>query len=353
MPKSETQSNGTLTEIQLTQYSDALELYYDLMGISPALSEEALIAAIGRVGDIPPVLLAGILASNPISAKSTTIQKAIDEMPIPLSEYQRTMINQGMYVVGLRESMDASLGELVTRLNTATQKEYRRILDEEDPLTQSSLLDDLTLLRSDQEAAYFRINWLINQKRFTEARSLIASISATQPELMAEKADYEAYENMLELYEELILTPRPITIAEKSTLEALIDPRKPNTTRLALDILTTQGLSNYHEPLVYADQMGLTRTISIQNPNVEVELYAIFPNPADNFIQVKASDQRSLYRCEIEICDIAGRSVYHGSGFENSIQEILIDLSGFQSGNYILSIIYNQEVIYTSQFSKQ
>jgi tetratricopeptide (TPR) repeat protein len=346
-------TNGTLTEIQLAQYTNALELYYELIGISPALSEEALLAAISRAGDIPPILLAGILASNPIAARSTTIQKSLDNLAMPLSEYQRTMINQGMYVVGLRESMDASLGELVTRLNTATLKEYRRILDEEDPLTQTSLLDDLTLLRSDQEAAYFRITWLINQKRFTEARSLIASISATQPELMAEKADYEAYENVLELYEELIFTPRPITIAEKSNLEAFIDPRKPNTTRLALDILSNQGLSSYHEPLVYADQMGLTRTISIHNPNVQVELYSIFPNPADNFIQVKASDQRSLYRCEIEISDIAGRSVYYASGFESSIQETLIDLSGILSGNYILSIIYNQEVIYTSQFSKQ
>ena len=263
------------------------------------------------------------------------------------------MINQGIYVVGLRESMDATLGDLVTKLNTATLKEYKRIQDEEDPSTHASLIDVLTLLRSDQEAAYFRINWLINQKRFTEARSLIASISATQPELMAEKADYEAYENVLELYEELILTPRPITIAEKSNLEAFIDPRKPNTTRLALDILSNQGSCNYHEPLVYADPMGLTRTISINNPNLEVELYSIFPNPANNFIQVKASDHRSLYRCEIEISDIAGRSVYHASGFESSIQETLIDLSGIQSGNYVLSIIYNQEVIYTSQFTRQ
>jgi hypothetical protein len=274
-------------------------------------------------------------------------------MAMPLSEYQRTMINQGIYVVGLRESMDASLGELVTRLNTATLKEYRRILNEEDPLTQTSLLDDLTLLRSDQEAAYFRINWLINQKRFSEAKSLIAAISAVQPELMAEKLDYEAVEDLLKLFEELLLSPRPITMAEKSTLESQIDPHRPNSTRLVLAILSNQGSLNYSEPLVYSDQFGVTRSFVESRKNTDTELFAVFPNPAKSFVQLSASDKRSLLNCSIEIADFSGRKVSEGALIDDSIQETFIDISRLETGNYFLTVYFSGNAIYTKQFFKE
>jgi tetratricopeptide (TPR) repeat protein len=346
-------TNGTLTEIQLAQYTNALELYYELIGISPALSEEALLAAISKAGDIPPILLAGILASNPIAAKSTTIQKSLDNMAIPLSEYQRTMINQGIYVVGLRESMDATLGDLVTKLNTATLKEYKRIQDEENPSTHAILIDDLTLLRSDQEAAYFRINWLINQKRFSEAKSLIAAVSSVQPDLKAEKLDYEAVEDLLTLFEELQLSPRPITSAEESALESQIDPRKPNCTRLALYILCNQGLINYKEPLVYSDQFGVARSFVESQNNTDTDIYTVFPNPAKNFVQLSTNEKRSLMNCRIEIADISGRKVHQSAEFKDSIQETFIDISGLEVGNYFLTVYNNGTAIYTKQFFKE
>jgi hypothetical protein len=262
------------------------------------------------------------------------------------------MINQGIYVVGLRESMDAELGELVTKLNTAALREYRRILQDELKEYHLDLLNDLTLIRSDQEAAYFRIHWLVNQHRFEEAKALSASISAVLPALKSEKVDYDRFEYLLDMFEDFAYNPRTLSATEQNNLESWVDPSRPSTTRLVIDLLAQHGLFMYNEPMVYPDQHGLTRN-SISPKTTTADLYTIFPNPANDFIQVRTTNQRSLQDHKLLITEITGRIVFNGNPISDSSGETLIDLSSLPSGTYNLNIFLHDQIIESKQFFKE
>jgi Secretion system C-terminal sorting domain len=157
---------------------------------------------------------------------------------------------------------------------------------------------------------------------------------------------------LLDLFQELLETPRPISSLEKSELQAMIDPQKPNTTRLALDILSSQGLDDYHEPMVYADQAGLNRAL-IYHDNGKDEISNVYPNPANDFIQLRANENRSLRNCNVEITDITGRIVQERISINDSIEETFIDISGLELGNYLLTIYSGDKPIYIQQFFKE
>jgi hypothetical protein len=75
--------------------SSAFYMYQELISISPALSEEVMIAAIEKEYDLPASLLTLILSANPTAAKSAAIWEAIDMRNIPLDAFQKAQIKQG------------------------------------------------------------------------------------------------------------------------------------------------------------------------------------------------------------------------------------------------------------------
>ncbi len=80
---------------------------YDLMQVSPNLSEEVMIEAINKEYELPASLLTLILNSNPHAAKSGRVQKELDERMQPLEEYQRAMIDEGLDLVSFKEELEA------------------------------------------------------------------------------------------------------------------------------------------------------------------------------------------------------------------------------------------------------
>ena len=81
-------TENILGEIHSTEFSAALQTYYTLIQLSPALSEAAMIAALHQY-NLPNILLSQILASNPAAAKSEDIKELIENRLIPFTEYKK------------------------------------------------------------------------------------------------------------------------------------------------------------------------------------------------------------------------------------------------------------------------
>ncbi|MDZ4751247.1 MAG: hypothetical protein SGI87_06500 [Flavobacteriales bacterium] len=101
-------------EVVYSTYTEALELYYELMSKSPALSEDVMLEAIQKDYELPAALLTSILSSNPTAAKSEWVQKELDRRALPLNEWQRTQIEVGLEIVSYKESLEEQITEKLT-----------------------------------------------------------------------------------------------------------------------------------------------------------------------------------------------------------------------------------------------
>ena len=284
-----------LTEVILTQYGEALELYYELSSKSPFLSEEVLIEAIQKEAELPPLLLTLILESNPHAAKSGTIQEKLDQRSIPLEEYMRDMIDQGLYVISTKEELESRLShyenEQHSEMNVAIM----------DVLTDSSLVDKMTEVdqllantgRETLDLRYLRIELHLEEGQLTTAQALLDDI-ATDFYLNERKG--QEYLDFQYCYSLLIAKAGngegSLSGTEESELLTIAFKRNSRARALAEVILA--GYTEYliEEVLmqpgtVAKSQQGRRRAgkpIAKEFNGIE-----LFPNPASDYLVVRNS----------------------------------------------------------------
>jgi len=282
-------------------------------------------------------LLASILASNPSAANSSIIQKELDERDIPLSEYQRLMIDQGLYLISVKENLEADLGDKISEINELVMMEYQRIFEEESEENRLSMCEDLLDMRTDVTGAFFKLHWLIDQNRFWEAEALGAGLVSMLNPLLPEYQDYSEYLELLPMIEQLRVSENgQLTITDQNELIELLDPSKPNTYGLVLEMLTTYSGFEHHEVLEYSSYVGQLRSSKKSNipNNTGIRL---FPNPAHDFVTIVYDQVTLSSHASFELVDAQGVIVMSHMLLQDK-REHIIPLQRLASGHYTARI---------------
>jgi hypothetical protein len=113
-------------------------------------------------------------------------------------------------------------------------------------------------------------------------------------------------------------------------------------TAMARDILISSGLIEYQETINVTDLTKLTTAeVSDSKPAIKYSSYyeqlSIFPNPAVNYCLVEYTLPSSALKADICIHNINGIVVWQQNIFRAKDQ-LVIDLSGFSSGIYTISL---------------
>ncbi len=91
---------------------------------------------------------------------------------------------------------------------------------------------------------------------------------------------------------------------------------------------------------------GANLTLSNEDFKGDSTLLSIYPNPADNTLNIQSS--LILEGAKVEIYDMLGKSIYNNQLLNNSI-----DISNFDSGIYMLNITTDEGTSYVKKFIKK
>lgn len=315
-------------EVIETDYNEALALYYELMATSPYLSEQVMIESIQKEFEIPMVLLTEILSSNPHAAKSRNVQQTLDSRLLPLSEYMREEINDGLNWVSYKEQLEYELFQHSFSADYILAHLIHEICAN-DTIDKYTELENLLLPETTLKSKV-----LLAELYYSQNHSLEATADALIGDDLNEsdEADWDQYWATFEK-SDFVQKGGVLSIEEVADLEFLANNGNVFASGIALGTLIESGMYGYNEVLEYPETEN--RRFLEESPiETTSRFLQIIPNPASELVQINivipvTSD------ASITILDASGREVEiltELNGYN------LVDVSKFQKGLYLVQL---------------
>lgn len=326
-----------LTELLInTEYQQALETYYELMERSPNLSRTVLMEALASY-ELPNVLLTEILSSNPTAAKDPTIRQQINDRLIPFDEYQKMMIDQGMFWLSYKEQLESRISQLNGWVDYAMRLQLDEIYSAESDAAVKA--NEVLILLSDKNTPQY-----MYEK--AEAIRVIAGTSAALSYLesldeaivfeqneLTELNDVIAVYALLEQIQNVGLTD--LNAVQEEFLYEVLQHNSSYANSLANGVLFLYQKEHPTDEMYIPETENRMAEISLRNED-DLLNFSIYPNPAVNFVTLRhgVGTNEQLY---VEILDVAGRSVQTNLWIEKQ-QQTIVDVSALCSGAYQVRI---------------
>ncbi len=323
-------------EVILTDYSEAVDLYYELMAKSPNLSEKVMIETILKETEISSALLTLILKSNPTAAKSTLIKQKLDERMIPLTEYQRYMIDQGANLVSQKENLESVISFHNSRYNNLLDQGVSKII-RADTLGYDANIVTTYISGNQRISDYYLLAEMYFQKdNIAAAESALSSISTDFELNDAQLEEYSDFADCFIIRKNAEIN-EGLTEDEAVSLEIIASRDLGRAKGLALSLLarhTDYVHYPYFEDL--SNKVNATKTdYKPTNPASGIQLY---PNPAMDYLTIQAGPADISL---VEIVDMNGKTIIRQATSKAS--EPILDLRQLISGHYQVIIHLSSE----------
>jgi Secretion system C-terminal sorting domain len=318
-------SDEVLMDINSLQYQQAYALYLDLLSISPALSEEVMIAAIQKEYELPKALLTHILASNPQAAKNAKVQDALDLRTNPLSEYQRNQINTGRLWLSEVELLEAD----IVGVNTQIEKEIFKYFVSNAPVADYlNALDDENYNENLLKAAVLAESGMLD-----EARILLEK-AASKKESFIDPNSISTCLQIMAINYDLRHGQLPMSGNNEQQLLAIWENNTNGMGAFAHTLLETFA--------GYAPEENASGELRVEEAQSEVSAAGngldvmLWPVPASEFINVKFDTQNNS-AAKMVVYNYNGQSVLEHNLNQGQVESVL-DISTFSAGFYTLTI---------------
>ncbi len=362
-------SEGLTLEVLLSNYSDAVELYYDLMSKSPSLSEKVMIEAINKEVTLPSSLLTLILKSNPTAAKSGKVQLALDSRNLPLDEYQRYMIDQGLYIVSQKEQLESQIAYHKGEINDALNKGINALsFSNTDSGTFSSEEQLLEFVNSDSSDDNMEaiITFLEGRERISDHYFLASKFMAKHDFdnvnywLSTIESNFDLSEQRLEEYNDYLIcyaismslyesNSTTLTEDQYINLTNISEKQSNDATGMALSMLIRFGNYDHVEyiPIAIEDK-SITSPVKDKEPLLDRNYTTsseVYPNPASNYLIIRSN---GLLQDRVAmLVDVKG-NILISKSLTQSLME-LIDISMLQSGSYQLLVKQAGDILFSKK----
>ena len=340
-------------EVDLSTPSQSLEVYNELMGTSPYVSDTVMATAIEKESVLADAMIRDVMVANPESAKDDVLLQKLEERTNPLPEYMLGQILQGRSLVSV-------YGDLMARQSYYKQQKAQSLkklkhwymMDTIDPMASRDSL--MALLRKEHTLnALYGLAFMYGmQGSWNAGRDVIDSIpvlfSLTDEELQAHgsMADY------FELKEEVNgLVPDSLQVAALHGLAMDTEGRARVYARNSLLVL---GEVEYEEPVLYPNleksaQADLEHETLIKQAKDRKQV-EVFPNPAGDYMIVKWELEKAAEGLLIRLGNSKGQVVLEmeASGRQN---QQLIKTGHLEAGVYVVSLYANGNLIDSEKVS--
>ncbi len=341
-------------EVLLSDYSEALDLYYELMAKSPSLSVEVMTEAINQESTLPSVLLTMILKSNPTASKSDKIQQKLDERMNSLSEYQRYMIDQGKQLISQKEAMESSISyynsEYNKAMNSAISFLLKSSVDDADEyfdnleVSDSGIENVLSFINGIERISdYYLIAKLYaGRNDFEQVYSWISNVAVDFELNERQEQEHEDYTMCYEILQTLYSsTDRNLDATQYGLLEDISSKERNDAAGFALGLMISYSGYDLDEyiPESRADKVFSPNNVHNLLVNVDETLIQVYPNPAHDYVLLQGIDVTSS--ATIHFMDVLGNNV-----LTKPIDNVRpLDIRSLKQGIYIVSVYQDGDIL--------
>jgi hypothetical protein len=311
-------------EIIYADYSDAVQLAYDLLSRSPYLSESALKEAIANIYALPNALLLLILQSNPHVSRTGDLRDKVNTRLIPFTEYELALINQARGVITAKDNHEANIAYLNVERNRRINELMRRYLGSGN--TQSSI--NLVALEPALNYRYQHAMLLYATGNRSGAEAILSAIDVNHMET-GFQAMHGANVQAMVLLMTIKDNHMQATPNELQQLRDLVAGPHAQSAAWAASLL--RCFEEVPFDVVYEDPNAQPRSSWAQLPVVKEELL-LYPNPVDNLLLIQPIGGPTDSKYLVEITDMLGKVVYLQD--HSPSKQLLVDLSELASGMY-------------------
>jgi hypothetical protein len=339
-------------DVSMSAPWQGMEVYSELMSVSPFVSDTVLAAAIEKENVLVDAMIRDVLVANPHSAKSGTLMGKLDQRIQPLPENMIDEILQGQSLVSVYESLQSSLSHHLQK--QALYKKQLVQLYLNDTIHPAAAADSLVslLLASEHPANWYRAAFMRHEQGDSAASAAILSsippsfsLSTEQLQLHSQLVAWLDQESMLHSQEKSLAVPDSAAIAwlfdkmDNAVLPASIYAR---------NILLAHGLVEHQPQYLLPDdtKSSKAKRPRSQSPPTD-EALILFPNPAREYVivdfdlsKVKTTEGTPM----LKISSIDGRLI-ETLPVTKLKDQLVFPLKGYQAGTYVFTLYYGNKML--------
>jgi len=341
------------TEVETSFPDEALEVRNQLMAQSPYLSDTVMVSAVDQENVLTEAMVTEILMANPQSAKSDTVQQALDNRFDQLSEDQRTNIDQGWFVIGAKESLESSLRHYQAQRQRALDNIIRIfITDSLCPASTDSIIAVLAAESSIQSQYKLAFAYFAKGDH-TNVSATLNTISSVFNLNTGQTAQHQQYANYMNLLIQLRNQDNSIydaDLAQKALLYSIMDNATGSLQAIVRNILVNIDTLQYVEPYILPSESlkdGIIRRIPVRK-SYKDDSFKLYPNPAGTYIIIEYTLQGESPQGYINIIDNRGIVVKTVALTKNH-DYMVVQINDLPSGIYYCNFVVDEKTV---QFEK-
>jgi hypothetical protein len=320
----------------------AFELYQDLLGTSPYLSDTVLASAVDKENVLSNEMISDILIANPQAAKNEDILNSLDDRLIPLTDSAWNEIMKGVDTIAARERLEAEISGWIASKERCMNELMAICLVDSNrlwgPDSLLSLLNHDPVLSSQYKLAHF----FIDKREYTTAGEVLQMIPEHFSLDDAGLATNERYISLLPLLEQIYNDSSGFIVldsVQRIILEGIAQLDYDFPGAMARDILISQGLTDYREPVLAGSGLKSGKSYHpSRTSDVSGSLLKIYPNPCQSYTtieyNIKATGHQTLL---LSLLNFENK-IIHTSQLTKPAGTFILPLKGLNPGIYILRL---------------
>lgn len=342
-------------QILLANAQEHQDLYLDLMGTSPYVSEENLLNLIS-LDNFPELALRNVMIANPHSSRSLEVMEALYEREPPLSQQTLADIENEMQTITTKDVLEGQLNSL-----NLTKHKLLRVLSHkygEDTLgANNSAILNMYASQGDYLSRVTNSMQLHAEGKNLEAKQILDSLQIAIDLTPVESQEIEA----LKTFYQILIGTNPSAEYLDSTrlgrLDSLTSENHGLAGNLASAILLINGSNNVTTAPRYLPTVTQNKTVPTlrQNrPNKREVFIHLYPNPVNDVLLVQWDWLKSGINNDMifKLYNQVGqcKDVIELEDFQRNT--LTIDLENYPSGVYHLEIQTSDRILDVKQLVK-
>ncbi|MDD4373699.1 MAG: T9SS type A sorting domain-containing protein [Bacteroidales bacterium] len=298
-------------EVETAWPSDMWELRAELLGNSPHLSKEVLVAAADKTDVLPESILFEILSANPDELRKEELISHLENKEQPLPAYMISILRQLAGGITYKTILLQDMASYQAGKTQAAYKLLRSCLN--DTLTDYTYLrtwlNNLDNLNADKQI----VSSYLAEANYAAAQAMLNLIPATRALEGDALTEYNDYKSMMQM--QLAWQQQDRTIFELDSLEVDVlldftDNASGEAALLAKGILEYAYDYHYCNCLPVDDADALKSSVAI--PGNELDNGLIIkasPNPASSWVTFDFTLPVQINEAVLQISDVQGRNI--------------------------------------------
>lgn len=324
----------TLNLIELTETGEELNLMNSLLDISPFLSEEVLVSTAEENEVLPDIMISNILTANSQAAKSEQVQTALNNRTVPMPDYLRDTINQGLFEMSAMEELIINISEI--------KQQKEAILTEllyslrTDTTTSPEVLENLMLSQNRLEYDYLAVSHYLSVNNLPAAVALLNSMQNKYTMTETQHVEYQEMQQLMDIINQLGSNNYFELLPEqKSELYLLAESGKNRASLLARGVLVLIDQAEF--PMIEIPETE-NSVQSISAPIVAKLKLEVSPNPANDYFVITYDIAAGFANAEIKLLNSNNTVIYRQPLTKRALS-LLVTTEGMEHGLYHCTLL--------------